>query len=193
MFLVEKEQIPWDALEFVVGQINYGGRVTDDNDRRCLMAILRKYIQPDVLKDSYLFTPSGLYYCPATATSTLAQMRAYIEALPPADPPEVFSMHPNANIQSQLQETLSVLNLVVAMQPRIAGSKSGDSPEETIYKMAEKLLEEIPPVRSSCYIAVVDVPSGPYHIEAASYSASSAGPSMRYMSKWLYVWRAGDG
>lgn len=148
MFLVEKEQIPWDAIEFVVGQINYGGRVTDDNDRRCLMAILRKYVQPDVLKDSYLFTPSGLYYSPASADTTLTEVREYLEALPSADAPEVFGMHPNASIQSQLQETTAMINLVVAMQPRIVGSKTGESPEEAIYKLADKLLEEIPPVRT---------------------------------------------
>jgi dynein heavy chain len=26
MFLSEQEQVPWDALEYVVGQVNYGGR-----------------------------------------------------------------------------------------------------------------------------------------------------------------------
>jgi dynein heavy chain, axonemal len=146
MFLEEKDQIPWDAMEFVVGQINYGGRVTDDNDRRCLMAILRKYILPDVLKESYKFTPSGLYYSPATPQTTLEQMHEYIDALPASDAPEVFGMHPNASIQSQLQETNLVLQTVVSMQPRIATSGSGESPEEAIYKLAEKILAEIPQV-----------------------------------------------
>lgn len=48
-----QDVIPWPALEYVVGQINYGGRVTDDQDRRLLMAILRQYITPDVLQDDY--------------------------------------------------------------------------------------------------------------------------------------------
>merc|ERR1719253_1260498 len=38
--------VPWETLLFVFGQINYGGRVTDDNDRTCLMAILRKFVNP---------------------------------------------------------------------------------------------------------------------------------------------------
>jgi hypothetical protein len=54
MFLEEQEAIPWPALEYVVGQINYGGRVTDDLDRRCLMSILRQYITPDVVGFCFL-------------------------------------------------------------------------------------------------------------------------------------------
>lgn len=52
-----QEEIPWPALEYVIGQINYGGRVTDDLDRRCLMSILRQYITPRVLNDAYRITP----------------------------------------------------------------------------------------------------------------------------------------
>merc|ERR1719183_110900 len=42
-------KIPWDTLLFVIGHINYGGRVTDDKDRRCLLAILQQYVTPEIL------------------------------------------------------------------------------------------------------------------------------------------------
>jgi dynein heavy chain len=53
MFLNEQEDIPWDAMLYVTGEINYGGRVTDDQDRRCIMAILKKYYTADILDDAY--------------------------------------------------------------------------------------------------------------------------------------------
>ena len=42
--LLEQNKIPWDALNYIIGQINYGGRVTDDWDRRTLMSILSIYM-----------------------------------------------------------------------------------------------------------------------------------------------------
>lgn len=41
---------------FIIGQINYGGRVTDDWDRHCLMTILKKFINSDILEGKYHFS-----------------------------------------------------------------------------------------------------------------------------------------
>ena len=41
-FLFESEEIPWESMQFMTGHINYGGRVTDDNDRILLMSMLKK-------------------------------------------------------------------------------------------------------------------------------------------------------
>lgn len=41
LFLDEQDEIPWEALTYVTGHINYGGRVTDDWDRVCILSILK--------------------------------------------------------------------------------------------------------------------------------------------------------
>ena len=143
MFLEEQEVIPWAALEYVVGQINYGGRVTDDNDRRCLMSILRQYVTPSVLDDSYKFTRSGTYYAPPEGP--LDSYRTFLRALPPSEAPEVFGMHPNANISFQQQESTKLLETVLSIQPRVGGATVGaKSPDEIVLEMAQTLEAEVP-------------------------------------------------
>jgi len=58
------QEIPWDALRYVIGEITYGGRVTDDKDRRTLMAILNNFVVEDVLEDNFSFSQSGNYVNP---------------------------------------------------------------------------------------------------------------------------------
>ena len=79
-FLVDQDTLPWDALNYVTGHINYGGRVTDDWDRRCLMSMLSIYFVPDILDDGYKFSASGMYYSPAEAP--LPDALAFIDSLP---------------------------------------------------------------------------------------------------------------
>jgi dynein heavy chain, axonemal len=52
MFInVASEEIPWEAMLYMTGHINYGGRVTDDWDRTCLLSILKKYYNEEILKE----------------------------------------------------------------------------------------------------------------------------------------------
>ena len=38
--------------------------MTDDLDRRCLLATLRKFYNPGVLENNYTFEPTGTYKVP---------------------------------------------------------------------------------------------------------------------------------
>jgi len=48
----------------LIGECNYGGRVTEDKDRRTLMTLLKDYFTDEIYNDSYRFSPSGIYYSP---------------------------------------------------------------------------------------------------------------------------------
>lgn len=77
-----------------IGEINYGGRVTDDLDRRCLMSNLRHFYDPVVLVDNFKFTESGIYKSPLEGKHN--DYVEYITGLPNSEGPDVFGMHENA-------------------------------------------------------------------------------------------------
>ena len=142
MFLEEQSQIPWDALRFLCGQINYGGRVTDDWDRRCLGAILGQYFSEKILEDQYVFSSSGVYHAPLEGT--LHDVRQYIDGLPSTDPPEIFGMHENADITFQRQETDIILITTLSIQPRTVESSSGKSNDDIVSESIARIEEIIP-------------------------------------------------
>lgn len=95
MFLKE-QQTPWTAIKFVIGEIAYGGRVTDTWDRRTIAAILDCYLTPKILDSSYQFSESGIYKAPSE--QDVGEVKRYIESLPFTEKPEVFGMHNNADV-----------------------------------------------------------------------------------------------
>ncbi len=69
MFVNEYETVPYDAISYLTGECNYGGRVTDDWDRRTLLTMLADFYNPAVVEDAkYKFSPSGVYYAPPKGT-----------------------------------------------------------------------------------------------------------------------------
>ena len=51
MYIDDNEQLPYDALKYAIGECNYGGRVTDDKDRRLLNTLLGRVYRAEIMTD----------------------------------------------------------------------------------------------------------------------------------------------
>ena len=61
MFVAEYAKIPFKALHYMIGECNYGGRVTDDRDRRILKALLVEFFSESLLADNFCFNQNHDY------------------------------------------------------------------------------------------------------------------------------------
>ncbi|XP_042075509.1 LOW QUALITY PROTEIN: dynein axonemal heavy chain 6 [Haplochromis burtoni] len=134
--------IPWDALVYITGEITYGGRVTDAWDQRCLRTILKGFFSPETLQPGYTYSPSGVYYAPES--DELEQYKKYIENLPIIDDPEVFGMHENANLAFQRQETITLINTILDVNPRSSAQHGAKSNDDIVCELAELILAKLP-------------------------------------------------
>lgn len=50
------DELPWASMKFLIGHAMYGGRVTDDFDRRVLVCYLSEYM------GDFLFSKNHTFY-----------------------------------------------------------------------------------------------------------------------------------
>jgi dynein heavy chain len=119
---------PYKAMNYCTGQCNYGGRVTDDKDRRCLLTILIEYFTPDILEDGFKLTPNGLYKMPDDGT--YESYLNFIETLPNNTTPDVFGFHSNATITKDTKETTALFKSILLTQTGSGGGGGADDDDE---------------------------------------------------------------
>ena len=129
LFLQSYDTVPLEALRYCTGEANYGGRVTDDKDRRCLNALLRNFYNFDALSPGYQFQKSGvgqdIYLQPQA--ETWDEYVAALRELPTFASPEVFGLHVNAAITKELKETRELFDAILLTQARVGRRRlSGD-------------------------------------------------------------------
>ncbi|XP_054832932.1 dynein axonemal heavy chain 1 [Eublepharis macularius] len=142
MFLDEYKDIPYKVLKYTAGEINYGGRVTDDWDRRCIMNILEDFYNPNVLIPEFCYSESGIYK-QINTTYDLNGYIQYIKSLPLNDMPEIFGLHDNANITFAQNETFALLGAIIQLQPKTS-TAGGRSREELVEESSKDILEKVP-------------------------------------------------
>jgi dynein heavy chain len=145
MFINENNEVPYEAVTYLTGECNYGGRVTDDFDRRCLMALLHMFYTPQIIEDGYKFSEmSPAYFAPETGDYD--SYVTYIKQLPQVQTPEIFGLHLNADITKDEREARLLMEAVLSTQPRESGGGGGSAldPKAVVLAMAKEVFDKLP-------------------------------------------------
>ncbi|XP_027740594.1 dynein heavy chain 12, axonemal-like [Empidonax traillii] len=142
LFINEYSHVPFEAVSYLTGECNYGGRVTDDWDRRLLLTMLDDFYNPDIIENPrYTFSPSGNYYAPPKGT--YEEYIEFIKSLPFSQQPEIFGLHDNVDIAKDLQETKTLFESLLLTQGGGTQGTSGGG-DSTLYAIADDILSKLP-------------------------------------------------
>jgi len=141
-FVDKNEMIPFEALWYLTGHCNYGGKVTDDRDRRCLMILLHTFYDDDLATniDHQLLVGSDQYKIPVK--DSYDEFKEYINTFPLTTPPGIFGFHVNASITKELNETSKLIESL--LDTRGAGNGSTGGGNDKIVQFIDDILEVFP-------------------------------------------------
>jgi len=147
--------ISWSTVQYMVSEIQYGGKITDDYDRRLFNTYAARWLQPIIEKQEFTFNPDRMigelpdnfnYVVPLFQEQK--EYYEYVCKFPEIDTPEISGLHPNADLTYRLKGATEMFKTLSATQPKSAGGGGGGgglSTEDIVKARAADLLETTPP------------------------------------------------
>ncbi len=140
-YLSKYEQVPWDDLKYIFGEIMYGGHITDYWDRRTNATYLKSLIKPELLLPNFSLL-YNLFKNPDPAKHDYKQYKQYIEDKLPTEVPQMFGMHPNAEIGYLTLGCHDLCDTILEVQGD--SNKEGGGKEDTLMTFLKDLKARCP-------------------------------------------------
>jgi len=144
--------ISWPTFQYMVSEAQYGGKITDSLDRRLFKTYTTTWLNSMTCQEGFSFNPkTPIFKMPDNFVykvenyESIGQYHNYIRSFPEIDSPEIFGLHPNADLTFRVKEVNALFNTLGDTQPKGGGS-SGDGPsrEDVVSTKALEYLQKIP-------------------------------------------------
>lgn len=129
--------IPYQALLYLTGECNYGGRVTDNFDQIILNSLLEDIYKDDLMYDHFRFCGIDAYKIPRTPCS-IQDFISAIDLYPSEDSPILFGLHTNASISYSREEGQYLLNCLVKIEAK--SSVVAPNEKQELLKLFDEIL-----------------------------------------------------
>lgn len=183
-------QLPTAELCYMLGVIDYGGRVTDEWDTRCLQVLTRRYFDGASSSSAGAQDPLAPPAFPAeglTYAEVLQLAEVAIADDAAAENPARFGLHANATLAVEQQLSTSLVAALVAMGTGGAvtssapgeqqhtsdgeGAGAAEVAENPVAAVARSVLRELPALLPRCHAAVSTSPASEKKKESKTSSS----------------------
>lgn len=113
-YLAKYDIVPYDDLRYIFGEIMYGGHITDDWDRRTNRTYLKVIIRPELMQHNFNLAPH--FKSPDASKFDYSKYNRYIEENLPPEVPQMYGMHPNAEIGYLNNQCIDLFTTILEVQ-----------------------------------------------------------------------------
>lgn len=138
-YLEANDDIPWEDIKYIFGEIMYGGHITDHWDRRTCSTYL------DIYMNDRLFDGADLG--PEFPTPPPMNYDEYIEYLDknlPDESPLVFGLHSNAEITYLSRQSSKLFDTLITLTGGVESEGEGQTKEEIVNEKIDHILPQLP-------------------------------------------------
>ena len=139
-------KIPWQDLKYIFGEIMYGGHIVNDFDRLVANEYLNFYMKDELLDETEMYPfaedEKGISFMSPAPTS-FDKYIEHIDKTMTGDTPIAFGLHPNAEIDFRTQQSNTLFETLIELQPReVANGEGVVSPQQVAEATANDILEK---------------------------------------------------
>lgn len=142
-YLINYEKIPYADLQYLYGEIMYGGHITDNWDRRTNATYLKVLIKPQIMQGMNMTLAPGFRSPDPSKFDRTAYIR-YVEDKLPAETPAMFGLHANAEI-GYLTNLGEKLFSTILQCSGGSGGGGGSKKDEQVKMLLTRFLNDLPP------------------------------------------------